>query len=234
MKYLKKFNTMAEYEAFIASDEFVKPNVSLVEQDNVIFYHRFIKPGVYIQHIDNSIHTPANWTAAGFSNDKANGIAVIDNKASFVIALKEKYYLAWASDTSTLLEGVTTIAHSTNQINDYAGYDNTEAMMLVDTSGAAHYCYNYIFPNGARGYLPSMGEWSVAGRRKASIESALQLVGGTAFNSGYPNYSYWSSTQYDATKACSFSMKNNAISGSTGVNKSNAYMLIRAFAKLDI
>ena len=37
-KYLNVFNTLAEYQAFSASTEYVQPNVALVEENNVIYY----------------------------------------------------------------------------------------------------------------------------------------------------------------------------------------------------
>ena len=37
-KYLNVFNTLAEYQAFSASTEYVQPNVALVKETNVIYY----------------------------------------------------------------------------------------------------------------------------------------------------------------------------------------------------
>ena len=43
MKYLKLFKTTAEYESYIAdSENFVRPNVSLCEDDNSVYFHDFI------------------------------------------------------------------------------------------------------------------------------------------------------------------------------------------------
>ena len=43
MKYLKLFKTTAEYESYIAdSEDFVRPNVSLCEDDNSVYFHDFI------------------------------------------------------------------------------------------------------------------------------------------------------------------------------------------------
>ena len=39
MKYIKLFNTHAEYEAFIATTEFIKPNVSVCKQENEVHYN---------------------------------------------------------------------------------------------------------------------------------------------------------------------------------------------------
>ena len=42
-KYLKKFETTAEYETFIASD-YDKPNVSLTKDNNVVHYNPWVEP----------------------------------------------------------------------------------------------------------------------------------------------------------------------------------------------
>ena len=38
-KYLNVFNTLAEYQAFSASTEYVQPNVALVKETNVLYYN---------------------------------------------------------------------------------------------------------------------------------------------------------------------------------------------------
>ena len=42
-KYLKKFETTAEYETFIASD-YDKPNVSLTKDNDVVHYNPYVPP----------------------------------------------------------------------------------------------------------------------------------------------------------------------------------------------
>ena len=42
-KYLKKFNTHADYETFI-SDDFIKPNVSYCVQENEVHYNPYVDP----------------------------------------------------------------------------------------------------------------------------------------------------------------------------------------------
>ena len=44
MKYLKLFNTHAEYEAFTATTEFIKPNVSHCVQENEVHYNPIAPP----------------------------------------------------------------------------------------------------------------------------------------------------------------------------------------------
>ena len=231
MKHLKKFENQTAKNVWLMGDNFVSPNVLLIGGE-VEYNAKAIPQGVSIQHIDGTLYTMAQWADRGFANDAANGVAIADKAASFVIAKTEKYNCIWASDTSNLIEGVTTIESSTAQTKDYAGYANTQAMLSVDTSGAAFYCDSYIFPNGARGYLPSMGEWRVAYKYASQISEALNLIGADQIGSSNSRYDMWSSTQYDATKACSFDWSAGTVGAPYGSIKSNNYMKVRAFAVL--
>lgn len=47
MKYLKKFQTNADYQTFKSSSEYVAPNISVIENDHMIFYEP-IKPPTLI------------------------------------------------------------------------------------------------------------------------------------------------------------------------------------------
>lgn len=197
MKYLRKFETEAEVSSWKVSDECIKPNVVLVGDTRSVLYNVKALRGVMIQHIDGSLYTTDEWTTGGFSNDVANGVAVIDTKASFVIAKTQRGSgVAWSSDTSTLVEGILTTTDSTTAKTDYAGAANTALIAAMDTGKAAYFCANFEFPNGQKGYLPALGEWAVAYNNKTAIDAAMILIGGTAF-SGY----YWSSTQYNARYA---------------------------------
>lgn len=231
MKHLKKFENQTAKNVWLMGDNFVSPNVLLIGGE-VEYNAKAIPQGVSIQHIDGTLYTMAQWVDRGFANDAANGVAIADKAASFVIAKTEKYNCIWASDTSNLIEGVTTIESSTEQTKDYAGYANTQAMLSVDTSGAAFYCDSYIFPNGARGYLPSMGEWKVAYKYASQISEALNLIGADQIGSSNSRYNMWSSTQYDATNACVFDWPTGTIGAKYGVSKSNNYMKVRPFALL--
>jgi hypothetical protein len=52
MKYLKKFQTNADYQAFKSSSEYVEPNLSAIENDNTIFYEP-VKPTLITFTISN-------------------------------------------------------------------------------------------------------------------------------------------------------------------------------------
>ena len=190
MKYLKKFETEADVDMSIV------PNVVLVGDTGRIAYNAF--NGVYIQHIDGSLYTTEEWTAGGFANEQANGVAVGKGSVKFVIAKKQiSSSMAWSSDTSNLVDGIVTTEDSSVAKKDYDGAKNTKLIAAIDTSKAAYSCANYVFPNGQKGYLPALGEWVAASAYKTKIDNAMTLIGGVAISS----QTCLSSTQRSAANA---------------------------------
>lgn len=218
MKYLKKFATEAEVVMF------AMPNVVLAEDTDNVLYN--VRPkGVFIQHIDGSLYTTDQWTAGGFTSDQANGVAVLDQNASFVIAKEDiSTSMAWSSNTSSLVSGVVTTTDITTAKTDYAGAANAALIAAIDTSKAAYSCANYAFPNGVKGYLPSLGEWAIAYANKSKVVAAMTLIGGTAIASNY----YWSSTQYNAVVAWLLDWS----SGGTDGHVKSRNNSVRAFSAL--
>lgn len=186
MKFVKKFQK--EEDVVMRYN----PNVVLVKEPRKILYDVMPPLGVYIQHVDGSLYTTDEWTANGFAKTSANGVAVIDTKARFVIAKNNVGSFPWSSDTEILVEGVG------GGWKDYNGKQNTKLISVSDTSGAVYACVNYTFPNGQKGYLPSLGECSVSISYEQGIKSAMTLIGGNYLTD---NYSYWTSSQQSATKA---------------------------------
>lgn len=206
MKYLRKFETEADYDAFITSGEATisKSFVSLIDENNTVKYDKAKPFGAYIQHIDGTLYTIEEWAAGDFANEQANGVAIIDSKASFVIA-KERVesYGGWGKQ-NTFVEGVFTSADRDIAKTDYNGESNTPLIAAVSESGAAVKCEGYTFPNGAKGYLAAYGEWEVAYKYKEEIENAMREI--TEYID-YPlnkSYHYWTSTQYSYKDAWLF------------------------------
>lgn len=220
MKYLRKFNTADEKSAWQIGAEHVMPNVTLTADTSSVEYNSPLIRGVFIQHIDGSLYTESEWTNGGFSNDVANGIAVIDSRASFVISKNQASQdYKWCSITSNLLSGVST------SLSEYNGKANTDYMAEVDTSGAAYYCTNFIFPNGQSGYLPSYRELRLAYEYKEDITNIISVVGGDSFI----NSLYWTSTQKGADQAYDFNWKTG-YTGHDGYKWALCY--VRAFTSL--
>lgn len=188
MKYIKKFDK----EADIIME--VRPNVVFAADSGKVSYNVPITypKGVFVQHINGSLYTREEWTAAGFGNELANGVVVITDNAAFVIAKTDLGQMVWSSNNSTLVDGILTTTVSATAITDFAGYNNTQLMLATDTSGAGYVCANFTFPNGAKGYLPALGEWNEAFANMSEINSAMYTIGGTSLSNKF----YWSSTQY--------------------------------------
>lgn len=159
--------------------------------------------GVYIQHVNGSLHTEAEWTAGGYANSDANGVAILSETIpAFVIAKEDasSSTLRWGGYNKTVPDIVTSTSTATAML-DYDGAGNTPKIIeylagtndgYVDGAPAAEACAAFTFPNGKKGYLPALGEWQGAYNNKTAVVSAMTLIGGTAISSNY----YWSSTQY--------------------------------------
>lgn len=208
MKHLRLFNTNAEYE----SAELVKPNVSYVEENKVVFYiPKSEEPagapvGASIYGLDGKFYSVSEWTAAGKSNSDAVGVAVSNGDHSFVIhPTAEQTSTKWSSNTSVKIDGVFTTSDRATAESDYAGESNTAAILAAVQAGtiadapAAAYAAGITFADGRTGYLPSAGELTLAYTVLSDINSCLTAIGGTQFDMS--GKYYWSSTQYSAFHA---------------------------------
>ena len=211
MAYLKKFTTVDEYNSFKRS--LTKNYISLISSTGEVKYDKGLPAGIFIQHIDGNLYTTDAWTAGGFPNEQANGVAVVASECAFVIAKNDvSSSTYWASDTSTLIDGVITAVDKAAAQADFSGAENTALITSLDTSKAAYLCANFTFPNGKKGYLPASGELWVANNHKTEIKAALSLIGGIALLEGNSSIRYWTSTQYDARNAWAVGWAGNYIS----------------------
>ena len=216
MKYLKKFATRNDVAVTAL------PNVVLIADSGEVLYN--VQPqGVFIQHIDGSLYVPSEWGGKGFSNEDANGVAVITDKASFVIA-KAEYLAAWYSTSFKSVDGITTTTNVEEAKADFSGKANTAEIVKIDESQGAYLCSNYIFPNGATGYMPAAGEMNVAYENKALINSALETIGATTMT----YVEYWTSTQYSSGNAWIISWESGTF---RGLGKTNT-LHVRPFTSL--
>lgn len=205
MKHLRKFNTEEEKTAWQSSEQYASPNVVFVKETGKVDYNLLI-PGVSIQHIDGRLYTQSQWAQNGFTKEEANGVAVIDDAASFVISKTyiEGEQAKWAGSSNVLVDGVMVTTNEEEAITDYAGKANTERIVTIGLGGAANACLDYIFPNGNKGYLPAAGEFNVLKKYVNNINSAMSLIGGLQFTTK----AFWSSTQSSESAAWYFYGKN--------------------------
>lgn len=221
MKYLRKFETEAENLNWSAGEEYVEPNVVLVGETGRVLYNTV---SVFIQHVDGTLYATGEWTTGGFTNDLANGVAVIDAACQFVIAKSSITEEAtWGN--SGLVSGAASTTLQATAEKDFAGAANTQAISSSNTSGGVVLCSNYTFPNGQKGYMPSLGEWLVVRRKKTAIDNALNIIGGELLI-GY----CWSSTQYDSSNAWDLHLTSDLIRYSAR----NKTRRVRAFTTLSL
>ena len=191
--------------------------------------------GVYIQHVNGSLHTEAEWTAGGYANGDANGVAILGSNASFVIAKEDagSSALRWGG-YNKIVPDIVTSRLSATAVLDYDGAGNTPKIIEylagtndgnVDGAPVAEACAAFTFPNGKKGYLPALGEWQGAYNNKTAVVSAMTLIGGTAIQSNY----YWSSTQNNRYNSWYLNWNGGYLYGN-GKNGYGTY--VRAFATL--
>lgn len=129
--------------------------------------------GVFIQGVSGTLYRTSEWD----NQETANGVAVITEECSFIIAPDQGLGGFESSTNSQYCYDSEEIA-----LVDYNGVLNTAHQ--VGESGFNNYldngviCYEYLFPNGKRGYCPSLGEWKQAWLNKNAVDEALALIGG--------------------------------------------------------
>jgi hypothetical protein len=191
--------------------------------------------GVYIQHKDGSLYTESEWTAGGYANSDANGVALLsETHPGFVIAKQDasSSTLPWGGYGKTIT-GIVSSTDSAVALLDFDGIGNTPKIIeqcagytdsSVTGAPAAEACAAYTFPSGQKGYLPALGEWKIASDNKSAVDSAMALIGGTEVKAQY----YGSSTQKGSSYNWILNWGTNLISDSWKQNKNG----VRAFAAL--
>ena len=191
--------------------------------------------GVYIQHVNGALYTESEWTAGGYANSDANGVAILSETIpAFVIAKQDasSSSLLWGGYGKTVPDIVTATSSAT-AVLDYDGAGNTPKIIeylagtndgYVDGAPAAEACAAFTFPNGKKGYLPAFGEWQGVYDNKSAVVSAMTLIGGMAISAKR----YWSSTQYSDIYSCILYWNTGAM----GSGYKNSTYNVRAFAAL--
>lgn len=159
---------------------------------SVSMVYEEIRFGVYIQDTVGKL-----WKASAWDGSAApNGVAVLTESCSFVIALSENTRITIKDSANGYSSSMnlTVYSSSSDAIKNYSGASNTNVMVSAygSTSNQAEgYCANFTFPNGKKGYLGSAGEWQAFLDNQSDVEACMSKVGGADFNGVY----YWSSTR---------------------------------------
>lgn len=136
------------------------------------------------------------------------------------IALQDVEPIRW-TNSSGLIDDVTTESNSSLVMCDFAGKTNSQNIILAKPteSTAAHQCAAYSTEGFGTNswFLPSCGQWSVAQLNRVKIDTSISAtIGSYPLSSG----SYWTSTQYNSNDAWIFGWVNGTKRGTT---KSNSY-----------
>lgn len=181
--------------------------------------------GVWIQDIDGYYHTESGWSGSYIPN----GIAVITDTCSFIIALQDAAVCMWGG-YGKVMAGASNLANASESYNGKSLTNSIISNLNGYNDGyttgapAAEYCANFVFPNGKKGYLGASGEWNIAVHNTTSIESALDVCGGSPMGARY-----WTSTSYSGTKESWYAWWSNThISQTYRYNNYN----VRAFCSL--
>ena len=191
----------------------------------VTFTYKALKTGAYIIDKNDNLYRTANeFTQSGTAVKDAVGVLCVTDSIAIVIAnhvLKNKF---WSTGTE-LVEGCTTTDYYRDAWKDFAGAANTAAIIEKHNalSEAAASCNRYIFGNGKRGYLMSVGEAKAIEDIFDSIRNLFAVIAyeDPVYGSDLMNYGvdYWTSTQRDINSAWSFAMdSNNPKNRSKGVS----------------
>ena len=196
-------------------------------------FNYVVNNGVFIQHVNRSLYTTDEWTAGGYANADANGVAIISDETAFIIAKADasSSTLRWGGYGKTIT-GIVTSTSSATAVLDYDGVGNTQKIIeqlsgyndgYVTGAPAAEACVAYTFPNGDTGYLPALGELQTAYNNISAINSAMSLIGGTTINT---TYYHWSSTQ----DSYNYSWRLSLDTGSKYNYQKNGNLRVRAFS----
>ena len=127
---------------------------------------------------------------------------VFDTSKRLAIALDRKSSILWGGN-GTDISGLDNCLESNYSTCGTDGKNNTQKIVSALGTGsdyAAGYCYNKTDGGLAKGswFLPSASELKTLYDNKATVNTALQTIGGTIIpTSGY----YWSSTEYNSNLA---------------------------------
>lgn len=223
---------ITEYKGFVGHGTSKSQNATFGNPQFPFSYNE--KTDIYIQHIDGTLYTTDEWTAGGYANDQANGVALICASTSFVIAKNSiSSTLAWGGNGKTITD-IVTATSSSAAVLDFDGENNTTKIIeqlsgytdSASTTGApvAEACAAYVFPNGKTGYLGALGQWKAVYDNKDTVNSVMTLIGGDVFGNTY----MWTSTQRDNRNSWVMFMSQGALSN----GKSNP-CLTSAFTSLN-
>ena len=160
---------------------------------SVVMTYDKLPLGIYIYDTDGRFTLSRNWDTV--KNRNAVGVYVGTENSKFVIAPTFDGTQKQWGGYDTIISGIVTAPKLETALKDYAGKSNTDkiiAQLRKGNAPAAEYCRNYIFKNGKKGDLWSLGEANDAVKNRDAIDEAMSKIGGAAISTSEP---FWTSTQ---------------------------------------
>ena len=104
-----------------------------------------------------------------------------------------------------------TASAKSEAIKDYNGINNTNALISKygdSIDHAAGWCNNHTFKNGSKGYLGALGEWMEVFNNISDINQCITLIDATVIETTSSTHDYYTSTQFNASRAWGFNFKS--------------------------
>ena len=188
----------------------------------VTFTYKALELGVFIIDKNDKIYKSyVEFNNAGVNTDDVIGTLLVTDNVAIVVANYNSENVSWGP--SVLVDGCTVANDTTIAVQDFAGAANTAAIMKVvgsaSTETAASICYNYIFGNGRRGHLMSVGEGLAIRNNRSRISTLMNQIG-IDVNHVESNRTNWTSTQISASEAysCYFQLSSPKVENKNAIN----------------
>lgn len=191
----------------------------------VTFTYKALETGTFIiDKNDNLYESPTKCEEAGLSKTDMIGVLLVTNNVAIVIAPKIMSNLIW-SNNGNLIEGCATFPKYLDALKDFAGAANTAAIIGADSNSyiAARLCSNYVFKNGKKGYLMSVGEAKEIAENFYWLGQKLTYI--NDIDAPSESGKYWTSTQMNANSAWGFSMNRTSPSEVNKTVQTNAFAI---------
>ena len=191
----------------------------------VTFTYKALETGTFIiDKNDNLYESPTKCEEAGLSKTDMIGVLLVTNNVAIVIAPKIMSNLIW-SNNGNLIEGCATFPKYLDALKDFAGAANTVAIIGADSNSyiAARLCSNYVFKNGKKGYLMSVGEAKEIAENFYWLGQKLTYI--NDIDAPSESDRYWTSTQMNANSAWGFSMNRTSPSEVSKTVRTNAFAI---------
>ena len=157
----------------------------------------FVPDGVYILHDTLGLKGVEGWNPK--NNNGVVGVLVVEDDHKIVVATEDAPEdLPWSNEYGLIDRPVENIEDAES---DFNGEYYCQKLNSPNYP-AAYYCKTYN-KGGRSWYLPSSGELWLICRHLEEIQNALETVGGKKFATEWDNGIpvYWSSTEYNYTRA---------------------------------